>query len=186
MKRIAIFASGQGTNAQAIIDHFQNNAKGRVVTLLSNNQQAYALKRASKANIETMIFDNQTFRKTERVIDYLMAHNIDLIVLAGFMWLVPDNIIQAYNNKIINIHPALLPKFGGKGMYGHHVHQAVIDAHEKQSGITIHWVNNQYDSGDIIFQATCDITPEDTPDSLAEKIHALEHKHFPQIIEKIL
>ncbi len=184
MTNIAIFASGSGTNAEAIMNHFSDSSCGRVALLLSNRADAYALKRAERFGVPAAVFSRDEFRDPQgRVASLLREHRIDFIVLAGFLWLVPPYLTTAYAGRIVNIHPALLPKFGGKGMYGEHVHEAVIAAGEKESGITIHLVNEHYDSGDTLFQATVPVSPEDTPDTLAAKIHMLEHRHFPQVIE---
>jgi phosphoribosylglycinamide formyltransferase-1 len=186
MKRIAIFASGSGTNAQRIIEHFTNKDIANVELLLSNNKDAYVLERAKKLHVPSCIFTRNEFYQTDKIIRMLEENKIDFIVLAGFLWLLPTKLIQLYPNRIVNIHPALLPKYGGKGMYGHHVHEAVIANNEKESGITIHFVNENYDEGNTIFQAKCPVEPSDTPDSLAEKIHILEHEHFPLVIEALV
>lgn len=187
MTNIAIFASGSGTNAEAIMEHFAHSATARVALLLSNRPDAFALQRAKRFGVPTAIFTREEFRDPAGVVTKLLQeHHIGFIVLAGFLWLVPGYLTSAYAGRIVNIHPALLPKFGGKGMYGHHVHEAVLAARETHSGITIHLVNDQYDSGDILFQATVPVTPDDTPDSLAEKIHILEHRHFPTVIEQTI
>jgi len=184
MNRIAIFASGSGTNAENIIKYFKNNNKIEVALVLSNNKNAFVLERASKLNIETGTFDRTAFKDTDEIIKLLQERKIDFIVLAGFLWLIPKKMISEYYNRIINIHPALLPKYGGKGMYGMHVHNAVIENKEKESGISIHKVNEKYDDGAIVFQAKCTIELGDTPESLAKKIHKLEYKHFPKVIEE--
>ena len=186
MKNIAIFASGSGTNAQNIIKYFANSIPVKVCRIYTNNKDAYVLQRAIKSSIPTFIFSRNDFLNTDKVLQQLQNDGTDLIVLAGFLWLIPNNILVCYTNRIINIHPALLPKYGGKGMYGKAVHKAVIEAGEKESGISIHFVNEKYDEGEIIFQAKCTIDNKDTPKSLAEKIHALEYEYFPQVIEKIL
>jgi phosphoribosylglycinamide formyltransferase-1 len=186
MSNIAIFASGSGTNAENIINYFSERDDIVVRLILSNKKDAYVLKRAGEHHIPSFVFDRPEFYNTQHVLDQLQKHKIDFIVLAGFLWLVPDYLTDAFPNRIINIHPALLPKYGGKGMYGHHVHEAVINAGEKLSGITIHYVNSEYDSGDIIFQATCKIAPGETPESLAEKVHKLEYRHFPEVIDKLI
>ncbi len=188
MKNIAIFASGGGTNAEAIISHFKENfLLGKVVTLISNNASSYALKRAENHGIESKVFTSKTMREdTQSVINYLKEKDVDLIVLAGYMVLMPSEITEIYDGKIVNIHPALLPKFGGKGMYGNNVHKAVIEAGEKISGITIHYVNAKYDEGAIIFQAKVEVEETDTAEILAEKIHTLEHIHYPKVIATIL
>ena len=187
MTNIAIFASGSGTNAEAIMEHFAASTTARVALLLSNRADAFALKRAERFGVPTAVFSREEFRDPEGAVARLLKeHHIEFIVLAGFLWLVPDYLTARYAGRIVNIHPALLPKFGGKGMYGHHVHEAVLAAGETQSGITIHLVNERYDSGDILFQATVPVSPDDTPDSLAEKIHTLEHRHFPTVIEQTI
>ena len=187
MKRIAIFASGSGTNAQRIIEYFQDKKNNVSINLiLSNKEDAYVLKRAEKFNIPAFVFTAKELKETDIVVNELKKVQVDLIVLAGFLLKVPENFIREYPGKIINIHPALLPKYGGKGMYGSRVHEAVIDAKEKESGITIHYVNEHYDEGQIIFQAKCSIDENDTPEILAQKIHELEYEHFPRIIEKLL
>ena len=186
MRNIAIFASGSGTNAENIIKHFSNTNTAKVSLVLSNKRQSLVLKRAEALNIRTVFFERKEFYVTGKVLRYLALYKIDFIVLAGFLWLVPENIIEQYHGRIINIHPALLPAYGGKGMYGEAVHKAVIDNHDKESGITVHYVNKMYDDGDIIFQKRCKVGPSDTPDSLAEKVHALEYVHYPKIIEKLV
>jgi len=185
-KRIAIFASGSGSNAQKIMEHFKRNSEAEVVLILTNNPQAYVLQRADNFEIPSHIFTRHEFYDTDDVIRLLKNLQVDLIVLAGFLWLVPVALLNAFPNKIINLHPALLPKFGGKGMYGSNVHQAVIAAGEKESGITIHYVDEHYDNGDIIFQEKCPVSPGDTPEALAAKIHQLEYQHFPRVIEQVI
>jgi len=186
MKNIAIFASGSGSNAENIIRYFSTEKSAKVTLVLSNNRDAFVLKRVENLNVKGVFFDRDDFYKSDRVIDILQEEKIEFIVLAGFLWLVPDNIINIYAGKIINIHPALLPAYGGKGMYGDAVHKAVIENREKESGITIHFVNNEYDKGKIIFQARCDIEPHDDYASLANKIHALEYEHFPRVVEEVV
>ncbi len=183
MKNIAIFASGSGTNAENIIQYFHNHQDIKVRLVLSNNKDAYVLERAKNLNVETIVFNKDVFYNTNDIIEILQKEQIDYIVLAGFLWLIPKHFIKAFEHRIINIHPALLPKYGGKGMYGMNVHKAVINNKEKQSGISIHYVNENYDEGDIIFQASCPVSENDTPESLAQKIHELEYEHFPKIIE---
>ena len=184
MKKIAIFASGSGTNAENIIHYFKSSKKIEVALVLSNNKNAFVLERATKLNVQTRIFNRVSFKESDEVINLLEEKNIDFIVLAGFLWLIPKNLIFAFNNKIINIHPALLPKYGGKGMFGMHVHNAIIENGEKESGISIHNVNEKYDDGAILFQAKCKIEANDTSELLAQKIHKLEYEHFPKVIEK--
>ena len=186
MKRIAIFASGSGTNAENIIRYFQERADASVVQVLTNNQHAKVLDRAKNQKISAFSFNRTALYKSADVLNLLKNAHIDLIVLAGFLWKFPANIIDAFPQKVINIHPALLPKYGGKGMYGAHVHKAVIENQEKESGITIHYVNEQYDEGAIIFQAKTAVDSTDTPETLAAKIHQLEYAHFPKVIEKLL
>lgn len=184
MKRIAIFASGSGTNAQRIIEYFSMSKEVVVDSLWSNDENAYALIRAEKLGVETFTFDKEELYRTNEILDKLYDHRIDMIVLAGFLWLVPRNLTDLF--PIINIHPALLPKYGGKGMYGMNVHKAVLASKDKESGITIHWVNQEYDKGDIIFQTTCPIRPKDTQEDLAARIHELEYEHYPRVIEELL
>jgi len=184
MKRIAIFASGSGTNAQNIIEYFKSSRDIQVDSLWSNSEDAYALIRAEKLGIETFTFDRDEFYNSIEILEELSDRKVDMIVLAGFLWLVPNYLTEEF--VTINIHPALLPKYGGKGMYGKYVHEAVLKNKDKESGITIHFVNDRYDSGGIIFQATCPVMPNDTPDTLAERIHKLEYEHFPRVIEEVL
>ncbi len=186
MKKIAIFASGSGSNAENIYNYFKNNKQVEVALIVSNRQDAYVLKRAENLNIESVVFSKNDFETTGKVLDFLRNENIDFIVLAGFLLKVPANIINAYPNGIINIHPALLPKYGGKGMYGDNVHKAVREAGETESGITIHYVNENYDEGNIIFQAKCPVSKEDTYEDIAKKVHILEYTHFPEVIESVI
>jgi phosphoribosylglycinamide formyltransferase-1 len=186
MKNIAIFASGSGTNAENIIAYFSTRNTAKVALVLSNKRDSFVLKRAAKHNIRSVFFDRKEFYVSGKVLRYLLLYKIDFVVLAGFLWLVPDNILELYHDRIINIHPALLPAYGGKGMYGESVHKAVIGNHEKESGISIHYVNDSYDKGEIIFQARCKVDASDTPDSLAKKVHVLEYQHYPIVIEDIV
>ena len=186
MRNIAIFASGTGTNAENIIKYFSNKKNAKVTLVLSNKREALVLKRAEALKVNHVFFERSDFYASSNVLDYLLINKIDFIVLAGFLWLVPENILAGYGRRIVNIHPALLPSYGGKGMYGIRVHQAVIDNHDRQSGITIHFVNQSYDEGDIIFQARCAVEPSDTADSLASKIHSLEYEHYPKVIEELI
>ena len=186
MRNIAIFASGSGTNAENIIQYFSTRNTAKVSLVLSNKRQAMVLKRAEALKIRTVFFEHKEFYVTGKVLRYLALYKIDFIVLAGFLWLVPESIIEHYPGRIINIHPALLPAYGGKGMYGDIVHKAVIANRDKKSGITIHYVNKQYDEGDIIFQERCKVDPSDTPDTLAAKVHTLEYAHYPKIIEELV
>ena len=186
MKRIVIFASGSGTNAENIIRFFQKNENASVVLVLTNNPQAKVLDRCKSLGVSALSFNRVAFSKTNDVLNILKASKPDLIVLAGFLWKMPETILNAFPNKMINIHPALLPKYGGKGMYGMHVHQAVVANNETETGITIHYVNENYDEGAIIFQAKCDVLPLDTAEEVAEKIHDLEMAHFPKVVEELL
>ena len=186
MRNIAIFASGSGTNAENIIKYFSNKNSAKVGLVLSNNRNALVLKRAELLNIRTVFFEHKEFYVTGKVLRYLALYKIDFIVLAGFLWLVPENIIEKFPGRIINIHPALLPLYGGKGMYGDAVHKSVIENHDKVSGITIHYVNKMYDKGDIIFQERCNVDPDETSESLAQKVHTLEYLHYPGVIEEIV
>ena len=186
MTRIAIFASGSGSNAENITNYFSNNSAIEVVLFLTNNPKAFVIERAKKLGVKSYIFNNDEFSKTDGILKFLIKNDINFIILAGFLLKIPQNLIKAFPNKIVNIHPALLPKYGGKGMYGANVHKSVIEAQETQSGITIHYVNEHYDKGKIIFQEKCNIEPTDSTEDLAEKIHALEYEHFPKVIEKLL
>jgi phosphoribosylglycinamide formyltransferase-1 len=184
MKRIAIFASGTGSNAQKILAHFQSSNKIEVALIVSNKTNAGVLNFAKEYSTPTLIIEREKFLKGDGYVPELQAAGIDWIILAGFLWKIPPILINQWGKRIINIHPALLPKYGGKGMYGGAVHRAVLAANEKESGITIHYVDEQYDHGATIFQATCPVLPTDLVDNLAEKIHALEHLHYPVVIEK--
>ena len=186
MKKIAIFASGSGSNAENIIQYFAQKPQFCVKSVFCNVPDAYVLERAKKYRIPSFVFNREEFRNPDKAFRQLQEQEIDFIVLAGFLWLMPSFITAAWPNKIVNIHPALLPAYGGKGMYGHHVHEAVIAAGEKESGITIHYVNDHYDQGAIIFQAKCPVLPTDTPDDLAARVHELEYRYFPQIIAETI
>lgn len=186
MKRIAIFASGAGSNAEVIIRHFEFHINAQITLLVSNNSNAGALHVAREHGVKTLVVSKEDFFSPESIVEELTADGIDLIVLAGFLWLIPPVITQAYSNKIVNIHPALLPKFGGKGMYGKYVHEAVLAAGETESGITIHFVNEHFDDGKHVAQFSCPVLPGDTPGSLAQRIHDLEHKHYATAIETLL
>ena len=183
---ILIFASGSGTNAEQIIRHFSPIIDVKVAGVYTNNPSAFVIERAKELNVPTFVFSREQLNDPNALLAELKDKNPNLIVLAGFLWKIPPHIVDAFPDKIINIHPSLLPKFGGKGMFGRHVHQAVIDAKERESGISIHYVNSQYDEGAIIFQAKTTVDPQETPDSLAQKIHKLEHQHFSEQIEKLL
>ena len=186
MNKIAIFASGSGSNAENIVNYFEGKDTVSFPVIISNKKDAYVHERAKKLGIKSVTFSKSDFDSTDLVIDCLKENAIDFIVLAGFLLKVPENILRAYPNKIINIHPALLPKFGGKGMYGDNVHKAVVEAGETESGITIHYVNENYDEGTIIFQAKCAVDRDDTYEDVAKKVHTLEYMHFPVVIENIL
>ena len=186
MKKIAVFASGNGSNAEQIAHFFSENNDVEVSIILTNNLKAGVLERADRLNIHSLVFDRKSFYHTDNILNILKEKNIDLIVLAGFMWLVPHNILINYPNRIINIHPALLPKYGGKGMYGHHVHEAVIAAGETKSGISIHYVNEKYDEGQVIIQKELKVLENDTPETLASRIHELEYEYYPKAIEQVL
>jgi len=186
MKRIAILASGSGSNAEKIISYFENSDAVQIDLLLTNNPQAGVIERGRRLGIPVVVFDKKSFAKTDKIVDILKKQEIDWVILAGFLWLIPANLIKAYPNKIINIHPALLPKYGGKGMWGHFVHEAVHASKDAESGITIHFVNENYDEGEVIFQARCELLETDSPDDIAAKVQVLEHKHFPEVIEKLI
>jgi phosphoribosylglycinamide formyltransferase-1 len=183
---IAILASGAGSNAQKIIDHFRGHTTIKIGLIVCNKEGAGVLSIAKKEHIETLLIDKERFFRGDAFVPELKDRNIDFVVLAGFLWKIPVKLIQAYPNKIINIHPALLPKYGGKGMYGNFVHEAVIAANETESGITIHYVDELYDHGDVIFQTNCMLDKSDTAESLAKKIHALEHLHYPRVVEEVI
>lgn len=184
--RIAIFASGNGSNAENITNYFRKQGTATVDLIVSNDAKAFILERASKLGIPRQIISRADFREPKSLIELLAKKKIDFIVLAGFLWLIPKELIEVFPQKIINIHPALLPKYGGKGMYGHFVHQAIFEAKEIETGITIHYVNESYDEGDIIFQKTVNIEAVENPEMIAEKVHALEYKYFPEIIELVI
>lgn len=183
---LTIFASGKGSNAQRIIDHFRGHPTVKIALIVSNNPGAGVLDMAKRENIPTLVLEKEKFFRGDGYVHELIKKKTDWVVLAGFLWKVPATLVSAYRDHIINIHPALLPKFGGKGMYGHHVHEAVLAAGETESGITIHQVDDQYDHGQVIFQARCPVLPGDTPEKLAERVLQLEHRHFPEVIEKLV
>ena len=185
-KRIAIFASGSGSNAQKLMEYFKDHAEAEISLVLTNNPDAYVIQRADNFEIPVHMFDRNEFYKTDQVLDLLNDLDIKLIVLAGFLWLIPENLVKSYPNRIINIHPAILPKFGGKGMYGDHVHHAVVAAQETEGGITIHYVNEKYDEGEYIFQARYRIEKNDSLEMIKFKGQQLEHLHYPKIVENIL
>lgn len=185
MKRIALFASGNGTNVQRICEYFKDNTKLSPCLLIFNRKDAYVQERAKNLGLEAIYVPNSKIQEEGYLLELLQSKKIDGVVLAGFLSLIPADLIQAYPSKIINIHPALLPKFGGAGMYGAKVHQAVIDAKETQTGISIHYVNEKYDEGGVIFQAVCEVSPQDTVEDVAVKIHDLEYTHFPKVVEMV-
>jgi len=186
MKRIVIFASGSGTNAENLIKFFHNRNDVSIVQVLTNNSRAKVIERCKRLKVKCVSFNKMDFNESEYVVNLLKRDNTDLIVLAGFLWKIPESILNAFPNKVINIHPALLPKYGGKGMYGRRVHQAILDNKETETGITIHYVNEYYDEGAIIFQEKCLLNAIDTIETIAAKIHDLEMKHFPEVIESLL
>ncbi|MBF1460183.1 MAG: phosphoribosylglycinamide formyltransferase [Prevotella pallens] len=186
MVNIAIFVSGSGSNCENIIQYFQNNKQANIALVVSNRSDAYALVRAKRLNVPTKVLPKAEFNNQEMVMKLMADYRIDFIVLAGFLLMIPDWLISAYQHRMINLHPALLPKFGGIGMYGHYVHEAVRKANETETGMTVHWVSPVCDRGEIIAQFRTPITPDDTPDDIAAKEHVLEMKHFPQVIEAIL
>lgn len=186
MKHLAVFASGSGTNAEKIFERFQKHPSIRVALLLTNNPTAGVIARAARFNVPVEVFDKSILTKTDEIVETLQSYQVDWIALAGFMLMVPQNLIDAFPQRIVNIHPALLPAYGGKGMYGMHVHRAVVESGEKVTGISIHYVNERYDEGAIIFQASCAIQPYDTPETVAEKVHELEHEYYPQVIEELV
>jgi phosphoribosylglycinamide formyltransferase-1 len=185
MKKVAILASGSGSNAENIVRYFENNRDVEFPVILSNRLDAYVHERAKRLNIPSLTIGKKGFEEGE-ALRLLKDYRIDFIVLAGFLLKIPENLLKEYPDKIINIHPALLPKYGGKGMYGSHVHEAVVANKETESGITIHFVNENYDEGEIIFQAPCEVLPADSPEDVAGKVHALEYKYFPEVIERIV
>ncbi len=186
MKRIVLFASGSGSNVENIVHYFQDRPNVTIAGVLTNKRDAKVIDRCNRLNISALYFNSHAFYNTDCVLDILRALNPDLIVLAGFLWKIPHNLIQSFPNKIINIHPALLPKYGGKGMYGMNVHKAIKENKEIETGITIHYVNENYDEGGIIHQAKIEIVPEDTPGTIAQKVHELEYEHFPKVIDQLL
>ena len=186
MKRIVIFASGSGSNAENLIKFFQNSENAKVTLVVTNNPYAKVLDRCKLLKISALSFNRSAFLDSDVVLNVLKAEKPNLIILAGFLWKFPEVILKEFPKRVINLHPALLPKFGGKGMFGMNVHKAVIDQKETETGITIHYVNEHYDEGAIIFQVTCKVEKTDTSDDVAEKIHKLEMKHFPIVVEKLL
>ena len=185
-KRIAIFASGSGSNAQKLMEYFKNHQEAEVVIVLTNNPEAYVIQRADNFEIPTHIFDKYEFIETNDIVNLLKNLQIDLIVLAGFLWLIPNNLLEEFPNQIINIHPALLPKFGGKGMYGDRIHRTILEAGEVENGITIHFVNEKFDEGEIIYQSRFKIGKNDTLETIKFKGQQLEHLHYPRIVENLI
>jgi phosphoribosylglycinamide formyltransferase 1 len=185
-KKIVIFASGSGSNAQRLMEYFEHHSQIRVAALFSNNPKAYALKRAETFHVPAFLFNRDEFYNSQKVIEQVQQYEPALIILAGFLWLVPQNLLQAFPDRIINIHPALLPNYGGKGMHGIHVHTAVLQAKDAESGITIHRVNEEYDKGEFVLQVKCPVHPTDTPEDLAARVLQLEHEHLPLIIEQLI
>ena len=186
MVNIAIFVSGSGSNCENIIQYFQHNEQVHIALVVSNRSDAYALVRAKKLNVPTAVLPKADFNNKDKVLKLMADYRIDFIVLAGFLLMIPDWLISVYQRRMINLHPALLPKFGGMGMYGHHVHEAVRKANETETGMTVHWVSTVCDGGEIIAQFRTPITPDDTPGDIADKEHILEMEHFPRVIETIL
>ena len=186
MTNIAVFVSGSGTNCENIIRHFADDANVHIALVLSNKPDAYALVRAKNHHVPTAVLTKAEFNDETKVMDLLNAHEVNFIVLAGFLLMIPPFLVAAFHQRMLNIHPALLPKFGGKGMYGHHVHEAVKAAGEKETGITIHWVSVDCDAGEIVAQYSTPLSDSDTPDDIAEKVHQLEQAHFPEVIAQVL
>lgn len=184
--KIAVFASGTGTNAAKLIDYFKTSPVARVMLVICNKPGAGVLALAEKAGIPTLLIEKEAFFRGDAYLPQLKEAGIGFLVLAGFLWKVPQALIDAYPRRIVNIHPALLPKFGGKGMYGQYVHEAVLQAGERETGITVHYVDEHYDSGDIIFQTACPVLDNDTPETIAARIHQLEHLHYPRVVEEVV
>ena len=186
MNKIAIFASGSGTNASRLISYFKSHKNISVELVVCNNDKALVLNKASESGVDTLLISKSELQTSEKILSILISKEINFIVLAGFLLKVPEWLIENYTNKIINIHPSLLPKYGGKGMYGHNVHKSVLENSESESGITIHYVNKEYDKGQIIYQAKCRVDKEDTIETLSEKIHKLEYESLPKVVEELL
>ncbi len=183
--KIALFASGSGTNVENIVKYFNGKTTAKPVCVLCNKPDAFVLERAKRLGLDSMTFNRTDFNDGKKIMEYLKKYEVDMIVLAGFLWLIPQYLINAFPNRIVNIHPALLPKFGGKGMYGMHVHEAVKQNGETETGITIHLIDGNYDKGNTVFQAKVQVSPTDSPDDIANKVHALEYEHYPKLIEEI-
>lgn len=186
MKNIAIFASGTGTNARKIIEHFADKEDIAVRLVVSNRSDAPVLAIAGEFGIDTLLLSRREFYETQQLLTDLKNYGIDFVVLAGFLWLIPSYLVKQYEGRMINIHPALLPKYGGRGMYGMHVHRAVAGSGDSETGITIHWVNDRYDEGAAVFQARCPVYPGDSPESIAKRVQQLEHRYFPLVVEKLV
>ena len=185
-KKIVVFASGSGTNAENIVEYSRKHGSFEVVKIYCNKTQAGVIGRGYSLHVPVVVFDKELFYSTSRIVDDIKNEGADAVVLAGFLWLIPDNMLESFGGRIINIHPALLPKHGGKGMYGAKVHEAVHANRDKETGITIHHVNEVYDEGKTIFQASCPVTNEDTPETIAAKVHKLEYEHFPRVIAEFV
>lgn len=183
---IAVFASGAGSNAEALINYFRNSSLATVALVVCNKSGAGVLSIAEKEKVPSLLIDREVFFKGDAYLPHLQNENIDFIALAGFLWKVSQPLITGYPKRIVNLHPALLPKYGGKGMYGQYVHEAVLLAGEKETGITIHYVDEHYDNGDVIFQAAVPVMEGDTPETIAKRVHALEHLHYPKVVEQII
>ena len=186
MHNIAIFASGTGTNAETIINYFKDHKDIRIKLVVCNNPKGGVLDVAKKNHVPVVLISKEEFQREEVLLKELEVYNINFVVLAGFLWLIPEYLLNKFSGKIINIHPALLPKYGGKGMYGNHIHEAVKAAGEKETGITVHYVNERYDEGEAIAQIKCPLNPDDTPETIKKKVQQLEHAHYPKIIEQVL
>lgn len=186
MKRIVLFASGSGSNVENIANYFKGRSDVEIVAVYCNNSKAYVLERCKKLDIPSRLFGRKEFYESDVIVNELLHQKVDLIVLAGFLWLIPQDLVKAFPNRMINVHPALLPLYGGKGMYGHYVHEAVVANKDKESGITIHFVNEHYDEGKVIFQGRCTLEPTDTAEEVAKKVHQLEYEHFPAVIDQVL
>ncbi|NBC83716.1 MAG: phosphoribosylglycinamide formyltransferase [Bacteroidetes bacterium] len=186
MNKVAVFASGSGTNAENLVNYFSNHESIRVALILTNKPDAGVIERAKKLDVPCIVFNKTMFRDEKYIPGVLQNQHIDWIVLAGFLWLVPSYLIKAFPGRIVNIHPSLLPKYGGKGMYGQYVHQAVLDNNETETGITVHYVNNEYDRGEVIFQKKCAVLPDDNPESLASRVHQLEYDCYPKVVESLI
>ncbi len=186
MSRVAVFASGSGSNVENIVKYFSGRLSSDDFSIYCNNKNAFVINRAKELGIKITLFSREDFYNTDIIVDQLKDEGCEIVVLAGFLWLIPDNLVNAYKGKIINIHPALLPKYGGKGMYGKKVHEAVVANKEKESGITIHYVDSNYDEGKVIFQAKCEVTEDDSASDVEDKVHELEYKYYPKVIEQLL